>query len=290
MRKENAPLKGILLMVVSAAFLVTHDSISKHLAETYPLGQIISLRHVSSLVVIVLYAYFVSGWSSLAMVDRAGQLMRATIFVGSTFLIILSVSLLPLSTATAIIFSSPIFVVAFAGPVLGERIGFRRWSAVIVGFFGVLIIVRPGAVDFNWYLLVPLLSAAVSGLRDNFTRRLAGTDHPISILFWSTLLVVIVATTTGIFGWQPVTYTAAAWLILLGILNTVAHFMMIESLRVADASLVTPFRFTGIVWAALLGIVIWGQYPDRWTILGGIIIICAGIYIVERGERRNIGR
>ncbi len=290
MTKSASPLTGILLMVCAAAFFVTHDAISKHLSVTYPIGQIISLRHISSLLVILLYAHFVSGWQSLSAVNAAAQLVRAIVFVGSTVLIILSVSRLPLSTATAIVFSSPIFVVALAGPMLGEQVGVRRWSAVIVGFIGVLIIVRPGGAAFNWYLLVPILAALAAGLRDNLTRYLTRTEPAVAILFWSTILVVLVSSTTFAWGWRSVTVLDAGWLILLGILNTAGHFMMIIALRLGDASLVTPFRYTGIVWATVLGIVVWGDYPDRWTVLGACIIIASGIYIVERSERRGRGR
>ncbi len=291
MMDSTSPRTGILLMVCAAACFVTHDAISKHLSVSYPIGQIISLRHISSLLVILLYVQFVSGWPSLRVVNATGQFVRALVFVGSTVSIILSVSLLPLSLATAIIFSSPIFVVALAGPMLGETVGVRRWTAVIVGFIGVLVIVRPGGAVFNWYLLVPVLAALAAGLRDNVTRYLARTESAIAILFWSTILVVLVSSTSFAWGgWRPVAFLDIGWLVVLGILNTVGHFMMIISLRVGDASLVTPFRYTGIVWATLLGIVVWGDYPDRWTVLGACIVIASGLYIIERNERRGQSR
>ena len=288
--RTTSPLAGVLLMVTAAGLLVIHDAISKHLAETYSVGQIVALRHISSVIVILLYAGFVSGWSALRIVNKRGQAARACVFVVSTMLIILSVALLPLATATAIVFASPIFVLAFAGPLFGESVGVRRWTAVLVGFIGVLVIIRPGGAAFNWYLLVPVLAAAASGLRDNITRWLSQTEHPLAILFWSTVTVVIASSTSAYFGWKPVDLISGSWLVVLGIINTVAHFMMINALRLGDASLVTPFRYTGIVWAVLLSIAVWGEYPDLWTIAGSLIIIVSGIYIVERGERKKAGR
>ena len=274
-------------MVGSAALLAMNDAVSKFLSETYPVGQILGLRHTVALLIILAYVHWGPGWAALRVTDRWGQALRALIFVGTTGLIVLSLSVLPLATVTAIGFSSPIFVVMLSGPLLGETVGPRRWMAALLGFAGVLIIVRPGTAGFDWLVVLPALAALVAGLRDSVTRRLSRTETSISILFWSTALVILTSATTAPFGWERVVPQDIVWFVLNGALNAGAHFLMIDALRLGDASLVSPFRYTGIVWAAILGLVVWGHFPDAWSWLGIAVIVASGVYIVEREAGRR---
>ena len=146
------------------------------------------------------------------------------------------------------------------------------------------MIVRPGGTAFTWLMLLPVAPAFVSSLRDIVTRRLTRTETSLSILFWSNALIVPAGLATYLAGspWQPVTAIVAAWLVLNAILNLSAHFLMIHALRIADASLVAPFKYTGLIWAFLLGLVIWGYTPDLWTIAGTILIVASGLYALGR--------
>jgi drug/metabolite transporter (DMT)-like permease len=180
---------------------------------------------------------------------------------------------------TAITFASPIFVAALSAPVLGEKVARRVWIAIIVGFVGVLVMIRPGAASFEWALLLPVIGAAVNGLRDLASRRLSRTDHSLSILFWSTLIVGVGGALMTPFSWLPVGAGAFAWFVLAGVINAGAHFAMIEGLRLGRAAVVTPFKYTGLIWAVLLGVLLWNEWPDRWLLLGALIVIGAGIYM-----------
>ena len=166
--------------------------------------------------------------------------------------------------------------------MLGEPVGPRRWAAIIVGFIGVLVIIRPGDSSFTWLLLIPVAAASASALRDMTTRILHRTDSTNAILFWSNIAILVAAACSLPFGWQQIATNDMAWLVLGGALNTLAHFLTITALRFGDAAFVTPFRYTALVWAALLGYFIWGHMPDQWTILGAAIIVSAGIYLVIR--------
>ncbi len=282
-------IKGIAAMIAGALLLSMNDAVSKFLSESYPVGQILGLRHAVALAIILAYVRWTADWRVLRIENRAGQALRGATFVATTAFVVLSLSLLPLATVTAIAFSSPIFVVALSGPMLGERVGVRRWLAVLAGFAGVLLIVRPGTAAFDWLLVLPALAAVCAGLRDGVTRRLSRTDSSVSILFWSTVCVVVASLATVPFGWRPVDAAGAAWFVLNGAFSAGAHFLMIDALRLGDASLVAPFRYSGIVWAALLGLIVWGHVPDGWTLAGTAVIIASGIYIVEResGGARN---
>jgi drug/metabolite transporter (DMT)-like permease len=278
--------KGILAMIVAALLLTLNDATTKWLTETYPVWQVLALRQFCSLLLIVPYIYFVTGWGVVKVTNRPGMALRSLFFVATTGTIVVSFSLLPLALVTAIAFSSPLFVVAFSHLFTDEKVGPRRWLAVLVGFAGVLVIVRPGEAGFEMVLILPVLAALFAGSRDILTRGLSRTESSISILLWSNLAVIAVAlAVTTVQGWQGVTGTAALLLLFNGALNAVAHFLIIEALRLGEASLVSPFRYSGLIWAIMLGLVIWGDFPDSWTLAGAVLLVASGVYIIERSPR-----
>ena len=274
--------KGVCVMILGAGVLSLNDAVSKYLVETYPIGQILCLRQAAALLVILAYVWKTDSWRDLRINDRVGQGLRAVMHVAGAALIVWALSLLPIATVTAIVFSSPIVVLIFSMRLLGERVSWRRWIAVIVGFGGVLAIIRPGGVSFEWALLIPVAAAIFSGLRDLLTRRLARTDTSLSVLVWASVLLIAVTLFTIPLGWKALTASAAAWLVLNGLLNAGAHFLMIEALRLGDAALVSPFRYTAILWAALTGFLVWHQLPDAMTAVGAAMLVVSGVLIVQR--------
>lgn len=277
--------KGIVAMALAAALLSLHDAITKHLAESYPIGQVVCFRQISSLMMLVIFVHFSPGWGKLRINSLKGQSVRALSFIAATVLIVASVSLLPLATALSIVFASPLVLAALSVPLLGERVGLHRWLAIIGGFVGVLVIIRPVNPDFDWLLLVPVAAATASALRDIATRLISRTEEPMSILFWSNVAVILAAACTLPFGFKAIAVVDYGWLAFTGLLNILAHFLMITALRLADASLVAPFRYSALVWATILGYAIWGHMPDVWTFVGAAIIVASGIYLVLREQR-----
>lgn len=275
-------LKGVALMLIGIAFLSGNDALSKHLAERYPLGEVICLRQLASLLFILPFAFAGNGLAALRIVDYVGQLWRAIAFLGTAVLMVASLAYLPLAIATAIAFSSPLWVVAFAGPVLGETVTLRRWIAVLIGFAGVLIIMRPGGPSFTWSLLLPLGAALANVARDLLTRALSKTETSISILFWSMLLGVVVSAASYPFGWIRVQGIDVTWFVLAGFVNAAAHFSMIAALRFADASALSPYRYSALIWAIGLGWLFWGHLPDAWSLVGAAIIVGAALSAVDR--------
>ena len=278
-------LIGILTMSAAAAVFVGHDAVTKYLAERYPLGEIIFWRQLASAVLLTIYIWFAHGLKTVRPVNIGGQSLRAFAFVASTVLIAVSVAVLPLPLAVAIVFSSPLVVALLSATALGEPVGPRRWAAIIAGFIGVLVIVRPGGASFTWLLLIPVLAATASAVRDITTRRLHRTDSTYAILFWSNLAVLVCSVGTVYWGWLPVTGFDAALIVLGGVLNTLAHFLTITALRYGEAAVVTPYRYTALVWAAIVGYLVWGDLPDEWTVAGAGIIVAAGVYLAMREGR-----
>lgn len=276
--------KGVCIMILGAGVLSMNDAVSKHLVETFPIGQILCLRQTVALAVVLIYVWRTDAWRDLRINDRTGQALRAILHVGGAALIVWALSALPIATVTAIVFSSPVVVLVLSMRMLGERVSWARWIAVIIGFAGVLAIIRPGGVGFEWALLIPVAAAVASGLRDLMTRRLARSDTSISVLFWASALMVAVTLFTIPLGWQPLTLSASIWLIVNGLLNAGAHFLMIEALRLGAAGLVSPFRYTAILWATVAGFLVWQEVPDVMTMIGAAMLVVSGVLIVRRGS------
>lgn len=280
-------LKGIAIMVAGVALLTANDAVSKYLTESHPVGQVICLRQAATLLVIVPYVMAVTGWGALRVASWPGQLTRGLLFVANAALIVLALSLLPLATVITIMFASPIITAAVSLPMLAERVGPQRWLAILAGFAGVLIVIRPGAAGFEWALLIAVAAAVANSLRDVMTRLLSRTETSIAILSWSTLIVMAAGAMTAPFGWQPVTPTAAAWFVLAGVFNAGAHFLLIEALRLGEAAVITPVRYTSLIWATVIGYVVWRELPDAWVFAGSAVIIASGVYIVRAEARKS---
>jgi len=274
---------GVTLMIAGVALLTAYDAISKHLAQSHPVGQVICLRQAATLLFIVPYIMAATGWRALRVVSWPGQLARGMLFVVNAVLIVLALKLLPLATVITIMFSSPIFIAFFSAPLLAERVAPARWSAVLAGFAGVLIVIRPGAAAFEWALLVALGAAAANALRDIMTRRLARTETSIAILFWSTLLVMAAGALTAPLGWKPITLDAAAWFVGAGLFGAAGHFLMIEAFRLAEAAVVSPMRYSALLWGTVIGFAAWGEVPDAWVLTGSAVIIASGIAMMRAG-------
>jgi len=281
----QSPSRGILAMIVGTAFLISSDAISKYLAGHQPIGQLICVRQIASLGFILAFAWATTGLGALRMVNVAGQVIRAVLFVVTTVIVVISLSYLPIATVTAVGFTSPIWVAALSVPLLGEKVTLQRWLAIVGGFIGVLLIIRPGTASFAWVLMLPALLAVISAFRDVLTRHLSRTDTPIGILFWSSLMVIAASACTLPWEWAPITPADAGWYILNGLFSATAHFLMITAYRLADASLVANFRYSGVVWAIIFGVVIWQHFPDTLSLVGSAIIICSGIVRIERGQK-----
>lgn len=269
-------------MILGAGVLSMNDAVSKYLAESLPIGQILCLRQVAALAMILAYVWHKNRWRDLRVNDRVGQAWRGLTHVGGAALIVWSLSLLPIATVTAIAFSSPIVVLIFSMRLLGERVSWRRRGAVIIGFVGVLVIIRPGGVGFEWALLVPVAAAIVAGLRDLLTRRVAQVDTSLSVLVWASVLMIVVSLFTIPLGWDALNLHLTIWLIINGLLNAGAHFLMIDALRLGDAALISPFRYTAILWATFSGFVVWHHLPDAYTMIGAAMLIFSGVIIARR--------
>ena len=279
---SSHPFKGIIYMVVGCLLLTANDGLLKWLTGGYSTGQIMFVRGLFVFIPISFFIWCAGGISQIRIVSLKGQLFRAVFGVIGTFCFVSGLSYLPLADAIAISFAGPLFVTAMASFFLKEIVGWRRWVAVFVGFIGVIVIIRPTGDALQWAALLPLTASFTGALRDIITRYIAGGEQSATILTVSTIAVCLAGLTTAPFGWQPVPLNDLFLFLVSGLLIGGAHFLMIDSFRYVEAALVTPFKYTSIIWGVALGFLVWGDLPDQWTITGSMIVIASGIYILRR--------
>lgn len=199
---------------------------------------------------------------------------------------------LSLADCVAIVFISPLLVTALSVPLLGEKVGVHRWGAVIMGFIGVMIIIRPGIGIVHWAVILPLITALFWANYQITTRILSRTDSALTTLFYAAAGGLVFTTFAVWSVWMSPTFKQ--WFILawLGFLGTMGHYLLFKAFELAPASMLAPFNYTSILWSLLLGYVIFGDLPDEWTIAGVVIIISSGLYITQRelrlGDKINI--
>jgi drug/metabolite transporter (DMT)-like permease len=281
------PLRGIYLMILAMFLIACNDAIGKHLTQTYPIWQVLWVRSWVFFGFALLWVWQRGGLLRALRSRRfALQLTRSLLLVIEITLFIISFRLLPLADVTALAAATPLVVLALAVPLLGERVGWHRWTAVIVGFAGMLIIARPGASSFGWLTLLPLSGVLLWGIYQILLRLVSRTDTAETTLLYTAAMIFLTMTLIAPWYWQtPADTLTWFWLVLGGVLNCGGHFTLIKALEAADASSLQPFNYTMIVWATLLGWLIFGDFPDRWTISGTTLIIAGGLYALYR-ERR----
>ena len=271
-------------MIAGSALLTFNDALLKWLATDLPVGQLLFVRGCFALSLMAVLAWRLG--HQLRILNFPAQISRALLTVISTFAFITGLRYMPLAEAIAIAFAGPLFVTLLAAFLLKEQVGWRRWSAVVVGFCGVLIILRPGGGALNWAVFLPLSASLGGALRDIITRKMSVTESSFATLAFTTLAVTLAGLCTVPLGWQPLLVKEVALLALASVLVAGAHFLLIETFRLAEASLVAPFKYLSIVWGTLYGILIWGEFPDPWVWAGSALLIGSGWYIFYR-EARN---
>lgn len=279
----SASARGILCMIAGVFVLTTQDAITKWLTAGYHPGEITFYRGLFSFIPIGVLAARNGGLSALKANHLGANVVRGLFALATSALIVWAFSVLPLAEALAIVFASPLILAALSGPLLGEPVGWRRWACVAVGFVGVLLLTRPSTDGVELVVLIPLCAALCSALRDIATRRLGGRDSATTIIFYTQLVAVVGTAPTlliGFSGWPQ----GGDWLLFTasGILVGIAHSFIIQAFLLAEAAVVAPLRYLALVYAAILGALLWGDLPDGWAIAGSVLIAASGLYTLHR--------
>jgi drug/metabolite transporter (DMT)-like permease len=285
--REAKPLRGILLTVAGIGCITFNDALMKTVIDEYPVGQAIFVRGLFALLPIAWLVCRAGGWPALRIVRPSAQIWCALLLMGPIFLFMYSLSQLPLSTATIIFFTNPLFVTLLAPWLLRERVTWRRAITVSIGFAGAILVVDPGRAGFQWILLGPLMVALMSALRELVVRAALARETSVSLLFYSTTSVTVIAAFTLFlddmpFGWKPLAPLELFALALTGSVFCLGIYLMTEGLRFADASLLALYKYTAILWALLLGFFVWNEVPNTFTWIGAGLIVASGLYTLRK--------
>lgn len=275
---------AILLFIAGVSCFAVMDGLGKFLAADFPLLQLVWARNAFAIPVIL--ATTAPGvWLRLLRCERPLlQVVRGLLPLLAGTAVLLGLRYMSLADATVITFAAPLFVVALSAPLLHERVGMAAWVGVGLGFLGVLIVVRPGAGSIAWAALLPLATAFLFALYQMLTRLASRSDPPATTLTWTILTGFILTTPLLPLGWSNGSLVAWLLLILSGLLYGTGQLLLIRALAAAPANILTPFTYTQIVAAVLFGMLVLGELPDPWTLVGTALIVLAGLYIVRRAR------
>ena len=291
-RSAAAPsaLRGIVLMVAAVGVFTLMDAIAKYLSRWYPVPGIVWARYASNLAVLLIWFAAFGELRRLRTARPGIQLARGLLLAAATMLYFTSLSVLPLADAAAIGFVLPLFVAALAVPMLQERLDLGRTLAIAAGLAGALIIVRPGSASFTLYALLPMAMALCNALYQILTRKVAGVEHPLTSLVWGAIVGAVLLSAVLPFAWET-PRQAFHWALLgvIGVLASVGHYLLIRAYDYAPATLLAPFTYSGLVWAMLLGLAVFGNFPDAWSLAGMAVIVSSGLFIASR-QRLTVHR
>lgn len=281
---------AIILMIVAVTLFSCLDTAAKYLATVgeIPVTQVIWVRFFSQfmLLLILVPAFGVVSLPNMFRVKRLGwQWLRSIMMALTTAFNFLALKYLQLDETVTIMFLSPLFVALAAGPLLGEWVGWRRFVAILVGFSGILLVVRPGFAEVHPALLYSFGAMAALVIFALITRHIAADDPPLVTLFFSLFAGVVLGLPFAAVDWRwDISLPYIGLLLSLGVLGGAGHYLYILSYKMAPASVVTPFIYLQIVSMAALGYIVFGDLPDIWTVLGSAVIIGSGIYLFHREQ------
>ncbi|QRM32918.1 DMT family transporter [Microvirga sp. VF16] len=279
---RDRPLRGIALMLAALAFFSCSDAASKLLTAGLPALEVAWLRFCVFTLLMLATAAFTGQMQELRSKRPFLQALRALAVLGSSIFFIMGLAFLPMAEATAVSFISPMIVTALSIPILGETVGWRRWSAVAVGLIGVLVIVRPGVGAFDIAAIFPLLSAASWAVALVVTRKMSGSDGTLVSLVYAAGIGLLITSALVPFTWVTPEWREI-WLgLITGGASTIAQWLVVLAFQQARASVLAPFSYSQLIWSGMLGYVIFGNVPDRWTLIGATVIIASGLYTAHR--------
>ena len=280
---NNVPL-GIILMIATTVVFALQDGISRHLAGEYNVLMVVMIRYwFFAAFVIALAVRTAGGIRAAARTDQPGiQVTRALLLVVEICVAVLGFTILGLVDSHAVFACYPLLIAALSGPILGEKVGWRRWSAIGVGFIGILIILQPGLGVFDPWAVIPLISAAMFAVYGLLNRYAARRDSTATSFFWTGTVGAVFMTLTGVWFWEPMHMTDWGWMATLCVSGVLGHWLLIRCYEAAEASAVQPFAYFQLVFAAALGMAVFGETLRANVVIGAGIIVAAGLFTLWR--------
>jgi len=267
------------------ACLSASDALAKWLGDFYPAIQLLFLRGAIAVPLVVVLLLWFQGSQALRTKNLGIHAVRGLLNVVSACSFYFGLTLLPLAEATAIAFAAPLFVIALSRPLLGEHVERRRWLGALAGFAGVLIVVRPGSASFQPAALLPLTTAVGYALMMLTARKIQGTESMLTTMLYIVLAQAVLSVGLQPWYWESVQTPHLPAILALSLFSTLGLALITQGFRIGPVAVVAPFDYCGLLWAGLLGWLLWNELPDAWTYAGGLVIMASGIYICFRETR-----
>ena len=280
--------KGILLMIATTFVFAMQDGISRHLAAEYNTFMVVMIRYWF----FAAFALAIAARQPGGIAQVAGtrqpvlQIGRGLLLATEICVAVYGFTLIGLVESHAIFATYPLMVTALAGPMLGEKAGWRRWLAILVGFLGMLIILQPGTGVFQAVAVIPLISGFLFALYSLLTRFAARQDSALTSFFWTGLAGAVAMTFVGLPNWQAMTPGDSLWMLALCVTGVGGHWLLIRCYEVAEASAVQPFAYFHLVFAVLIGLLVFGETLKSNVVAGASLIVCAGVFALWRAHVR----
>ena len=275
-------MKAVTFNLLAWVMLPIMDGIAKYLSSDLPILQITWARYFFTVFFTLPIMFFLFKKYLVWTTNPKLQFLRGLILLIANICFFYSISIISLAKALTLAFIAPLIVTAFSPFFLGENVGYRRWLAVIIGFVGTLVVIRPGFVEINLASIAALTTGIMYGFYLIITRKLSSSDNPLLTLLLTGVVGAIIISLIMPIVWVQPSLTQWSLMAAVGIFACIGHFFLILSLKYADASKLAPFSYFEIVTNILIGYYFFGDFPDKWTFLGLFIIVSAGIYIFRR--------
>jgi len=288
-RQTNNVSLGVMLMIGATVVFALQDGISRHLAGTYNTYMVVMVRYWFFAAFVVFLAMRAPGGvRATARTDQLGlQILRGVLLAGEIVVAVYGFTILGLIESQAVFICYPLLVAALSGPVLGESVGWRRWTAIGLGLIGVMIILQPGAGVFNPAAVIPFVSALMFAVYGLLTRYAARRDSTATSFFWTGIAGAVVLTAVGMWFWEPMVGRDWLWMGLLCVSGVSGHWLLIKCYEVAEASAVQPFAYFHLIWAAFLGVWVFGEVIRDNVVIGAAIIMAAGLFTLWRERAKG---
>ena len=283
-------MKAIIFSLLGWMFLPIMDGLAKYLSADLPILQITWARYFFTVVFTLPIMFFFFKrhlvWSDKPIL----QILRGLILLSANICFFYSISIISLAKALTLAFIAPLIVTAFSPVFLGEKVGFRRWTAVTIGFIGSLVVIRPGFLELNFATLAALCTGFLYGFYLIITRKLSASDNPLLTLLFTGLVGAILVSFIIPFYWVKPSLNQWSLMAGIGVFACIGHLFLILSLKYADASKLAPLGYTEIIPNIMIGYFFFSEIPDKWTYLGLFIIVLSGLYISRREQTSKINK
>ena len=274
-------------MVLAMCLMASMDAAAKQLVEDHGIAQILLVRFSVFLAVALALAWR-AGLRRTARSRRPGlQVLRCLVMLAEIYVFVWAFSLLPLADVHGVAAVSPLIAMALAALLLGEKIGRRRWIAVGVGLAGVLVIVRPGSGVMGWAASVAVAAAFLWALFQVLVRKVGLEDSVETTSLYTAVVAVVALACAAPFAWRPADGESWALMLTAGALGSLGHLVLFRALQLAPASVLQPFGYALVAWAAVMGFLLFGDVPDAWTVAGVVVVVCGGLYAFRLERTAN---